>query len=224
MNNHKIGKLQMKNWKRSAEEILTMGPVVPVIVIERIEDAVPLAKALIAGGVRVLEVTLRTACALDAIKKIIQEVPEAVVGAGTVTSVEQLKEVIEAGVEFVITPGITDSILKAAVQCSVPVIPGIATISELLTAQEYGLTALKFFPAEINGGVAALKAFAGPCGYMKFCPTGGVNPKNYNDYLALSNVLCVGGTWFIPTDAIAAGDFAKITQLAKEAVAGVKNK
>lgn len=212
----------MKNWKKSAEEILTMGPVVPVIVIERLEDAVPLAKALIAGGVKVLEVTLRTECALEAIKKIIKEVPEAVVGAGTVTSVEQLKQVTEAGVEFIITPGITDAILKAAVEGSVPVIPGIATISELLTAQEYGLTALKFFPAEINGGVAALKAFAGPCGYMKFCPTGGVNPKNYRDYLALSNVLCVGGTWFIPTDAIANGDFAKIAQMAKEAVAGAK--
>ena len=212
----------MKNWKRSAEEILTMGPVVPVIVIERLEDAVPLAKALIAGGVKVLEVTLRTECALEAIKKIIKEVPEAVVGAGTVTSVEQLKQVTEAGVEFIITPGITDAILKAAVEGPVPVIPGIATISELLTAQEYGLTALKFFPAEINGGVAALKAFAGPCGYMKFCPTGGVNPKNYRDYLALNNVLCVGGTWFIPTDAIANGDFTKITQMAKEAVAGAK--
>lgn len=212
----------MKNWKTSAEEILTMGPVVPVIVIERLEDAVPLAKALIAGGVKVLEVTLRTACAFDAIKKIIEEVPEAVVGAGTVTTVEQLKQVTQAGVKFVITPGITDSILKEAVVGTVPVIPGIATISELLTAQEYGLTALKFFPAEINGGVAALKAFAGPCGYMKFCPTGGVNPKNYRDYLALDNVLCVGGTWFIPTDAIAQGDFAKITQLAKEAVAGAK--
>ena len=211
----------MKSWKKTAEEILTLGPVVPVIVIERLEDAVPLAKALIAGGVKVLEVTLRTECALDAIKKIIKEVPEAVVGAGTVTTVEQLKQVTEAGVEFIITPGITDSILKAAVEGTVPVIPGIATISEL-TAQEYGLTALKFFPAEINGGVAALKAFAGPCGYMKFCPTGGVNPKNYRDYLALDNVLCVGGTWFIPTDAIAKGDFAKITEMAKEAVAGAK--
>ncbi|MDF7667100.1 bifunctional 4-hydroxy-2-oxoglutarate aldolase/2-dehydro-3-deoxy-phosphogluconate aldolase [Orbaceae bacterium ESL0727] len=210
----------MKNWKRSAEEILTMGPVVPVIVIERLDDAVPLAKALVAGGVKVLEVTLRTECSLDAIKKIIKEVPEAIVGAGTVTTVEQLKQVTDAGVEFIITPGITESILKAAVAGSVPVIPGIATISELLTAQQYGLTALKFFPAEINGGVAALKAFSGPCGYMKFCPTGGINQKNYHDYLALKNVLCVGGTWFIPTDAIANGDFAKITQLAQAAVAG----
>ncbi|WP_392558775.1 bifunctional 4-hydroxy-2-oxoglutarate aldolase/2-dehydro-3-deoxy-phosphogluconate aldolase [Orbus mooreae] len=212
----------MKKWKRSAEEILSLGPVVPVIVIDDINDAVPLAKALIAGGVRVLEVTLRTACALDAIKKIIAEVPEAVVGAGTVTSVEQLKEVTKAGVEFIITPGLTPSILKAATEGDVPVIPGIATISELLLAKEAGLTALKFFPAEVNGGVAALKAFSGPIPDIKFCPTGGISLKNYREYLALKNVLCVGGSWFVPTDAIANGDFAKITELAKQAVEGAK--
>lgn len=212
----------MKKWKRSAEEILSLGPVVPVIVIDDINDAVPLAKALIAGGVRVLEVTLRTACALDAIKKIIAEVPEAVVGAGTVTSVEQLKEVTKAGVEFIITPGLTPSILKAATEGDVPVIPGIATISELLLAKEAGLTALKFFPAEVNGGVAALKAFSGPIPDIKFCPTGGISLKNYREYLALKNVLCVGGSWFVPTDAITNGDFAKITELAKQAVEGAK--
>lgn len=212
----------MKNWKRSAEEILSLGPVVPVIVIEKIEDAVPLAKALMAGGVKVLEVTLRTACGLDAIKKIIAEVPGAVVGAGTITSVEQLKEVTAAGVEFIITPGLTPSILKAAVEGTVPVIPGVATIGELMTAKEAGLTAFKFFPAEINGGIAALKAFAGPIPDAKFCPTGGINLKNYRDYLALKNVLCVGGTWFIPTDLIAKGDFAAITELAKQAVEGAK--
>ncbi|RKS84779.1 2-keto-3-deoxy-phosphogluconate aldolase [Orbus hercynius] len=212
----------MKNWKRSAEDILSLGPVVPVIVIEELKDAVPLAKALVAGGVKVLEVTLRTACSLDAIKKIIAEVPEAVVGAGTVTSVEQLKEVTKAGVEFIITPGLTPSILKAAIDGNVPVIPGIATISELLMAKEVGLTALKFFPAEINGGIAALKAFAGPIPDVKFCPTGGINLKNYRDYLALKNVLCVGGSWFVPTDVIANGDFAKITELAKQAVDGAR--
>ncbi|QIQ21112.1 bifunctional 4-hydroxy-2-oxoglutarate aldolase/2-dehydro-3-deoxy-phosphogluconate aldolase [Zophobihabitans entericus] len=212
----------MKNWKRSAEEVLSLGPVVPVIVIEKIEDAVPLAKALMAGGVKVLEVTLRTACGLDAIKKIIKEVPGAVVGAGTVTSVEQLKEVTAAGVEFIITPGLTPSILKAAVEGTVPVIPGVATIGELMTAKEAGLTAFKFFPAEINGGIAALKAFAGPIPDAKFCPTGGISPKNYRDYLALKNVLCVGGSWFVPTDLIAKGDFAGITKLAKEAVEGAK--
>lgn len=212
----------MKNWKRSAEEVLSLGPVVPVIVIEDIKDAVPLAKALVAGGVKVLEVTLRTACGLDAIKKIIAEVPEAVVGAGTVTSVAQLKEVTAAGVEFIITPGCTPEILKAAVAGTVPVIPGVATITELMTAKEAGLTAFKFFPAEINGGIGALKAFAGPIPDAKFCPTGGINLKNYRDYLALNNVLCVGGSWFVPTDVIAKGDFAAITELAKQAVEGAK--
>lgn len=213
----------MKNWKRSAEEVLSLGPVVPVIVIEDIKDAVPLAKALIAGGVKVLEVTLRTACGLEAIKKIMAEVPEAVVGAGTVTSVEQLKEVTKAGVEFIITPGLTPSILKAAVEGSVPVIPGVATISELMTAKEAGLKAFKFFPAEINGGTAALKAFSGPIPDAKFCPTGGINLKNYRDYLALKNVICVGGSWFVPTDFIREGNFSGITKLAKEAVEGAKS-
>lgn len=213
----------MKNWKRSAEEILSLGPVVPVIVIEDIKDAVPLARALISGGVKVLEVTLRTACGLDAIKKIIAEVPEAVVGAGTVTSVEQLKEVTKAGVEFIITPGLTPSILKTAVEGSVPVIPGIATIGELMTAKEAGLTAFKFFPAEINGGTAALKAFSGPIPDAKFCPTGGINIKNYRDYLALKNVICVGGSWFVPTDLIKNGNFAEITKLAREAVEGAQD-
>lgn len=212
----------MKNWKRSAEEVLSLGPVVPVIVIENINDAIPLAKALIAGGVKVLEVTLRTACGLDAIKRIIAEVPEAVVGAGTVTSAEQLKEVTKAGVEFIITPGLTPSILKAAVEGSVPVIPGVATMGELMTAKEAGLTAFKFFPAEINGGIAALKAFSGPIPDAKFCPTGGINIKNYRDYLALKNVICVGGSWFVPTDLIKKGDFSGITALAKEAVDGAK--
>lgn len=212
----------MKNWKRSAEEVLSLGPVVPVIVIENINDAIPLAKALIAGGVKVLEVTLRTACGLDAIKRIIAEVPEAVVGAGTVTSAEQLKEVTKAGVEFIITPGLTPSILKAAVEGSVPVIPGVATMGELMTAKEAGLTAFKFFPAEINGGIAALKAFSGPIPDAKFCPTGGINIKNYRDYLALKNVICVGGSWFVPTDLIKKGDFSGITALAREAVDGAK--
>lgn len=211
-----------KNWKRSAESILSQGPIVPVIVINKIEEAVPLAKALVAGGVKVLEVTLRTECALEAIKKIIKEVPEAIVGAGTVTNVEQYKQVVDAGVEFIITPGITESILKEAVANDVPLIPGIATISELLLANEYGLTELKFFPAEINGGVAALKAFAGPCPYIRFCPTGGLNEKNYTEYLALKNVLCVGGTWFIPNDLIQKGEFDKITELARKTVANAK--
>lgn len=206
----------MKNWKRSAQDVLSLSPVIPVIVIQKLEDAVPLAKALVAGGINVLEVTLRTACGLDAIKKIMQEVPQAIVGAGTVTSVEQFEQVTKAGVEFIITPGLTPKLLTAATQGSVPVIPGIATIGELMTAKEAGLNTFKFFPAEINGGIPALKAFAGPIPDAKFCPTGGINFKNYREYLALKNVLCVGGSWFVPPELIEQKDFNKITEMVKQ--------
>ena len=143
----------MKNWKTTAEAILTSGPVVPVIVVKKLEHAVPMAKALVAGGVRVLEVTLRTECAMDAIRAIAKEVPEAIVGAGTVTNVEQLKEVTEAGAQFAISPGLTESLLKAATgEGTIPLIPGISTVSELMLGMQYGLKEFKFFPAEANGG------------------------------------------------------------------------
>jgi 2-dehydro-3-deoxyphosphogluconate aldolase/(4S)-4-hydroxy-2-oxoglutarate aldolase len=212
----------MKNWKTSAESILTSGPVVPVIVINKLEHAVPLAKALVAGGVRVLEVTLRTPCALEAIRAIAKEVPEAIVGAGTVTNVQQLAEVTAAGAQFAISPGLTASLLKAATEGTIPLIPGIASVSELMLGMDYGLREFKFFPAEANGGVKALQAIAGPFSQVRFCPTGGISPKNYNDYLALKSVLCIGGSWLVPNDALESGDYARITALAKEAVAGAK--
>src|SRR5471030_2044475 len=212
----------MKNWKTSAEQILTSGPVVPVIVINKLEHAVPLAKALVAGGVRVLEVTLRTPCALEAIRAIAKEVPEAIVGAGTVTNVQQLAEVTAAGAQFAISPGLTASLLKAATEGTIPLIPGIASVSELMLGMDYGLREFKFFPAEANGGVKALQAIAGPFSQVRFCPTGGISPKNYNDYLALKSVLCIGGSWLVPNDALESGDYARITALAKEAVAGAK--
>lgn len=212
----------MKNWQVQAEQILTQGPVVPVIVIQKLEDAVPLAKALIAGGIRVLEVTLRTPCAVDAIRKIAQEVPDAIVGAGTVINEQQLKDVTDAGAQFIISPGITESLLKAAVANNVPLIPGISTVSELMLGMSYGLTEFKFFPAEANGGVKALQAIAGPFAQVRFCPTGGITPNNYRDYLALKSVLCVGGSWLLPADAIANGEWDKITELAKQAVEGAK--
>ena len=143
----------MNQWKTSAEQILTAGPVVPVIVINKLEHAVPLAKALVAGGVRVLEVTLRTACAMDAIRAIAQEVPEAIIGAGTVINPQQLREVTEAGAQFAISPGLTDELLNAATAGSIPLIPGISTVSELMLGMDYGLREFKFFPAEANGGV-----------------------------------------------------------------------
>ncbi|KAA8712700.1 bifunctional 4-hydroxy-2-oxoglutarate aldolase/2-dehydro-3-deoxy-phosphogluconate aldolase [Morganella psychrotolerans] len=210
----------MNNWKISANSILTAGPVVPVIVIDELHQAVPLARALIAGGVRVLEVTLRTSCAIDAIRTIAQEVPEAIVGAGTVTNSEQLKAVTEAGAQFAISPGLTDALLQAAVDGPIPLIPGISTVSELMTGMNYGLDNFKFFPAEANGGVSALKAIAGPFSHIRFCPTGGISLSNYRDYLALNSVLCVGGSWLVPADAIRDGDYARITTLAAQAVAG----
>ncbi|MCX8956215.1 bifunctional 4-hydroxy-2-oxoglutarate aldolase/2-dehydro-3-deoxy-phosphogluconate aldolase [Erwinia psidii] len=210
----------MSNWKISAEQILTTGPIVPVIVVNRLEHAVPMARALVAGGVKVLEVTLRTPCAMEAIKAIINAVPEAIVGAGTVVNAGQLQAVTDAGVQFAISPGLTEPLLKAAVAGSVPLIPGISTVSELMTGMDYGLHEFKFFPAEANGGVKSLQAIAGPFPQVRFCPTGGISPANYRDYLALKSVLCIGGSWLVPADALEAGEYERITRLAKEAVAG----
>ncbi|MCW6567236.1 bifunctional 4-hydroxy-2-oxoglutarate aldolase/2-dehydro-3-deoxy-phosphogluconate aldolase [Yersinia ruckeri] len=210
----------MKSWKTSAEQIMTAGPVVPVIVINKLAQAVPLAKALVAGGVRVLEVTLRTPCAVDAIRAIAQEVPEAIIGAGTVLNPEQLAAVTEAGAQFAISPGLTDDLLKAATAGSIPLIPGISTVSELMLGMSYGLKEFKFFPAEANGGVKALQAIGSPFSQVRFCPTGGITPNNYRDYLALKSVLCIGGSWLVPAEALEKGDYARITELAKQAVAG----
>jgi 2-dehydro-3-deoxyphosphogluconate aldolase/(4S)-4-hydroxy-2-oxoglutarate aldolase len=211
-----------KNWKMTSEEIFSQGPVVPVLVIKDVEHAVPLAKALIAGGIRVLEVTLRTDAALEVIAKIAKEVPEAIIGAGTVTNREQLQQVIDAGAKFAISPGLTTDLLKAGNEGSIALIPGISSISELMTAVDHGYTHLKFFPAEASGGVKALKAIGGPFPDIKFCPTGGISPSNYNDYLALPSVRCAGGSWLAPEDAMINGDWDKITELAKQAVAGAK--
>lgn len=211
-----------KNWKMTSEEIFSQGPVVPVLVIKDVEHAVPLAKALIAGGIRVLEVTLRTEAALEVIAKIAKEVPEAIIGAGTVTNREQLQQVIDAGAKFAISPGMTTDLLKAGNEGSIALIPGISSISELMTAVDHGYTHLKFFPAEASGGVKALKAIGGPFPDIKFCPTGGISPSNYNDYLALPSVRCAGGSWLAPEDAMINGDWDKITELAKQAVAGAK--
>jgi len=211
-----------RNWKMTTEEIFNQGPVVPVLVIKDVAHAVPLAKALIAGGIRVLEVTLRTEAALEVIAKIAKEVPEAIIGAGTVTNRAQLQQVIDAGAKFAISPGLTTDLLKAGNEGSIALIPGISSISELMTAKDLGYTHLKFFPAEASGGVNALKAIGGPCPEITFCPTGGISPSNYNDYLALPNVACCGGSWLAPEEAMINGDWDKITELAKQAVAGVK--
>ncbi|MER2862169.1 bifunctional 4-hydroxy-2-oxoglutarate aldolase/2-dehydro-3-deoxy-phosphogluconate aldolase [Morganella morganii] len=210
----------MNDQMLSAQSVLNAGPVVPVIVIRELHQAVPLARALVAGGIRVLEVTLRTECAIEAIRAIAEEVPEAIVGAGTVINPEQLKAVTDAGAQFAISPGLTESLLQAADQGSIPLIPGIATVSELMAGITYGLKNFKFFPAEANGGVKALKAISGPFPDIRFCPTGGISLNNYRDYLALSSVACVGGSWLVPEDALCGGDYDRITALAAQAVAG----
>ncbi|CAD5270439.1 2-keto-3-deoxy-phosphogluconate aldolase [Alteromonas sp. 76-1] len=207
-------------WKYSPADIFAAGPVVPVLVINDVEKAVPLAKALMAGGIKVLEVTLRTPAAIDVIKRIADEVPDSLIGAGTVTNAQQLKAVIEAGAKFAISPGMTADLLKAGMEAEIPLIPGISSTSELMKGKDAGYTHMKFFPAEASGGVKAIKAISGPFPEFTFCPTGGIGPGNYNDYLALKNVVCVGGSWLAPDDAIESGDWDRITQLAKEAVAG----
>jgi len=204
-----------------APSLLDLAPVVPVVVLEDASDAVPLARALVAGGLPAIEVTLRTPVALDAIRAIAGEVPEAVVGAGTVITPEQVTETVAAGARFLVSPGWTDVLLAAMRASGVPFLPGVSTTSEVVALLERGVTEMKFFPAEAAGGTAYLKSLAGPLPQARFCPTGGIGPANAPDYLALPNVGCVGGTWMLPADAIAARDWGRVEALAREA-AGLK--
>jgi len=213
--------MSQNNWKVQPSTVLNASPVMPVMVIQDLENAVPLAKALVAGGIRVLEITLRTPVALDAIRAIAQEVPDAIVGAGTILNEQQLQAAADAGAVFAISPGLTANLLAAAQKSSIALIPGISSLSELMLGMEYGLDHFKFFPAENAGGVPMLKAIAGPIPQVTFCPTGGISLKNYNEYLALPNVACCGGSWLAPADVVKNKDWDKVTQLAKEAIAGV---
>jgi 2-dehydro-3-deoxyphosphogluconate aldolase/(4S)-4-hydroxy-2-oxoglutarate aldolase len=190
----------------------------PVMVIKNIDDAVPLAKALVAGGIRVLEITLRTPAALEAIKRISHDVEGAIVGAGTIANPAQLQAAEEAGAVFAISPGITSSLLSAAVKGDIALIPGIATLSELMLGMEYGLDHFKFFPAEAAGGIPMLKSIAGPFPQATFCPTGGISPENYSAYLKLPNVACVGGSWLAPQDAVNTKNWSQVTELARQAI------
>ena len=199
----------------TAAQVMTATPVVPVIVVDDVEQAVNLGKALVAGGVPVLEVTLRTEAALEAITALRKEVPDAIVGAGTVCSREQYIKAVEAGSQFIISPGMTPDLLKVGKEYDIPYLPAVATISDILLGMEYGYDHFKFFPAEVNGGVKALKAFSGPLPQIRFCPTGGINEKNFKEYLALDCVLCVGGSWIVPADLVKAGKWDEITELAK---------
>ena len=207
----------MKGDELTLEKALTRGPVIPVLVIDRVDDAVPLARALLAGGVQVLEVTLRTPAALDVIRTLVREVPEALVAAGTVTTPEQWEAVAHAGAHLAVSPGLTPRLLSALHSgAPTPLLPGVATASELMGAMDAGLNRFKFFPAQQAGGVGMLKAFHGPFADAVFCPTGGITVDTAGQFLALPNVACVGGSWLAPASAVRAGDWERITTLARE--------
>jgi 2-dehydro-3-deoxyphosphogluconate aldolase/(4S)-4-hydroxy-2-oxoglutarate aldolase len=195
--------------------VLADGPVIPVIVIEDVAHAVPLAKARVAGGVRVLEVTLRTQAGLESMRRMLGEVPEAIVGAGTVLTGDQLEEVAAIGAAFAVSPGATKALLDAAQGSPVPLLPGTATASEVMEVLERGYEHMKLFPAEPAGGVELLSSLASPLPAARFCPTGGIDPEKAKRYLALPNVVCVGGSWLVPREALRQGDWARITELAR---------
>lgn len=201
----------------SGAEVLDVSPVIPVVVVESAEQAVPLAQALLRGGIPIIEITLRSQAGLAAIEAVASAVPDMVVGAGTVLTPGQVAEVRDAGAQFIVTPGSPPRLLEAALGSGLPLLPGAGTLTEMLTIAEAGLEAMKFFPAEASGGRPYLAAVAGPCPHLRFCPTGGVTPDNAADYLALPNVGCVGGSWLTPKDAVAQGDWARIESLAAQA-------
>ena len=198
---------------------LKLQPVVPVLIIEDAKSAVPLARALVAGGLKAIEITLRTAAALEAVRLVAREVEGAVVGAGTILNASHYAAAVDAGSQFIVSPGTTQELLDVARQSDIPLLPGAATASEVMALREEGYKVLKFFPAEQAGGAAYLKALSSPLAGTLFCPTGGISLKNAMDYLSLPNVVCVGGSWVAPKELVAAGDWAGITKLASEAAA-----
>ncbi|MEU6815332.1 bifunctional 4-hydroxy-2-oxoglutarate aldolase/2-dehydro-3-deoxy-phosphogluconate aldolase [Streptomyces sp. NPDC046860] len=206
----------------SPASVLDLAPVLPVVVLSDAADAVPLARALVAGGLPAIEVTLRTPAALDGIRAIAEEVPEAVVGAGTVITPDQASRCVAAGARFLVSPGWTESLLAAMRESGVPFLPGVSTASEVVALLERGVREMKFFPAEAAGGTAYLKSLAGPLPDARFCPTGGIAPANAPEYLALPNVGCVGGSWMVPADAVGARDWARVEELARGA-AGLRD-
>ena len=200
-------------------DILDLAPVIPVVVVDSVEQAVPLARALLRGGIPVIELTLRSAAGLGAIEAVASEVEGMVVGAGTVVTPEQVRQVQDAGAQFLVTPGSPPRLLEAALASGLPLLAGAGTLTEMLTLAEAGLEAMKFFPAEASGGRPYLSAVSGPCPQLRFCPTGGITRETAADWLALPNVGCVGGSWLTPKDAVLRGDWALVEQLAAEAAA-----
>jgi len=203
-------------------KVLTAQPVVPVLIVESVEHAVPLARALVEGGLKALEITLRTDAALDVIKAMSDEIEDAVIGAGTILSAKDYEAAEKAGAKFIVSPGINGDILDAADDSDIPLLPGTATASEVLSLREEGYRVMKFFPAEQAGGAPYLKALSSPLSDIKFCPTGGISLQNAPDYLKLPNVLCVGGSWVAPKDLVAKGDWDGIKKLAEDACATLK--
>ncbi|WP_396586974.1 bifunctional 4-hydroxy-2-oxoglutarate aldolase/2-dehydro-3-deoxy-phosphogluconate aldolase [Bermanella sp. R86510] len=209
----------MEQQTKLLDKWCAASPIIPVITLENVEHAVPLANALEKAGLNVLEITMRTPCALECIQVIREQCEHLIVGAGSVLSTQHLQQALNAGSQFIVSPGAGPNLWHALANCSVPVLAGVATISEVLHGYELGFRRFKFFPAEINGGAAALKAFSGPISDVKFCPTGGVTLENMNDYLVLNNVFAIGGTWIVPKDLIAQENWDAITQLAEQALA-----
>ncbi|MDQ0456222.1 2-dehydro-3-deoxy-phosphogluconate aldolase [Rhizobium paknamense] len=197
--------------------VLKLQPVVPVLIVEDAKDAVPLARALVAGGLKAIEITMRTPAALEAVKRVAGEVDGAVAGAGTILNPAHFEAAVAAGSQFIVSPGTTPALLSAAAGSDIPLLPGAATASEVMTLRQEGYEVLKFFPAEQAGGAAYLKSLSSPLAGTLFCPTGGISLKNARDYLSLPNVVCVGGSWVAPKELVAAGDWAGITKLASEA-------
>ena len=211
-----------KDWQIMPKDLFAMGPIVPVLIINKVTDALPIAEALLAADVRVLEVTLRTPAALDVISLIAKELPEVIIGSGTVTNRQQLQQSYDGGATFALSPGLTKDLLQAGNEGSIALIPGISSISALMDGADYGYDHFKFFPAEASGGVNALKAIGGPFPDILFCPTGGINLNNVRDYLALPNVVCCGGSWLVSSEIVENKNWSEITKLAKQALAHVK--
>lgn len=209
----------MNCWQLDPKDVFKASPVVPVMVIEKLEHALPMTQALLDGGITVFEITLRTPVALDAIRTIAAAMPEAMVGAGTVLNCEQYDAAVAAGAKFVISPGMTPELLAHAKKGLAPLIPGVSSPSEVMQALELGYQQLKFFPAEANGGAKVLAAISAPLPQVSFCPTGGISPANVDQYKSLQCVATVGGSWMLPKDLIDNGQWDKITQLSKQAVA-----
>jgi len=207
----------MQQNTQRLDQICASAPVIPVLTLENAEQAIGIGKALVDGGLLVLEITLRSDYGLTAIKQLKHALPNAIIGAGTVITPQQYEDCVDAGADFIVSPGFTSALLQHGSQSTVPLLPGIASVSEAMQAMALGYRRFKLFPAAVVGGVDFLKAIGGPISELKFCPTGGIKPTNAADYLALNNVMCVGGTWLTPVDAVRQGDWQAIENLAKQA-------